>query len=346
MECVGGVVAVGKIRLGLVGCGGMGQVHIRALEQLSDRVAVTAAVDLDEQRARAAAESLKGAKAYTNYKEALADVDGVMLVLPHHLHHSIAKDCLLAGKHVLLEKPMSFTADECLDLIKTARKADRTLMIAYCMRYHPLIVRFKQLLDEKTYGEVFQVSIWTEQYTYYTADSWRVGTLADAQLFSHGCHYIDLLLWFLGRPLWGAHFSTKLGTPWMQHEGTSNVTMEFAGGKLGYHFGTWGARGTKLGCSFQAHCTEGFIEADISGGKLIARIKGKQDVLMEAGKGKYIQNEIAHFIDCVATGKRPLTDGPGSLQGLRVIWRLYEAEEQRRLADLHGLGLDEYRDES
>ena len=50
---------------------------------------------------------------------------------------------------------------------------------------------------------------------------------------------------------------------------------------------------------------------------------------------------MAHFLDCIETGQQPLTDGIGSLQGLRVIWKLYEAENEGRIADLTGLGLDE-----
>ena len=60
-----------------------------------------------------------------------------------------------------------------------------------------------------------------------------------------------------------------------------------------------------------------------------------------AAAGKHLENEMAPFLDCIATGRRPLTDGPGSLQGLRIIWRLYEAEQQHTIADLRGLGLDE-----
>ncbi|SVD36539.1 uncharacterized protein METZ01_LOCUS389393, partial [marine metagenome] len=55
----------------------------------------------------------------------------------------------------------------------------------------------------------------------------------------------------------------------------------------------------------------------------------------------HTENEMAHFIDCARGDATPLTDGPGSVQGLRVIWRLYEAEKQGRLADLRGLGLDQ-----
>ena len=51
--------------------------------------------------------------------------------------------------------------------------------------------------------------------------------------------YRLLLLWFLGRPVKGIHLGTNYGTPWMEMEGTSNVAIEFEGGPIGYHFGTW-----------------------------------------------------------------------------------------------------------
>ena len=332
-----------KIKLGVVGCGGMSKSHLRRFETLSDRLELVAAVDLLEERAQVVADEMPRVRVATDYRDILDDVDAVLLVLPHHLHHPIAMDCLAAGKHVLLEKPMAISETECLDLIRDSKEADRVLMVAYCMRFHPLVVRMKELIDEKAYGDVFQVSIWTEQLTRYADGHWVMdpATLGGGQLFSHGCHYIDILLWYLGRPVRGAHMGTNTGTPWMGREGTSNVSIEFEGGVLGYHFGTWGARGTRLRYSFHAHCTEGMIEADISGGRLLSIVKGEETVLLEAESNKHTENEMAHFLESIATGKKPLTDGPGSLQGLRVIWRLYEAEEEGSLADLRGLGLDQ-----
>ena len=332
-----------KTKLALIGCGGMSRAHMRRFDVLSSRLDLVAAVDVVKERAEAAAELVPGARVATDYREVLDDVEAVLLVLPHHLHHPVARACLEAGKHVLLEKPMANSEQECLDLIGAAEQADRVLMIAYCMRYHPLVSRMKELLDEKAYGDVFQVSIWTEQLTQYPVGHWASSaeTLGGGQLFSHGCHYIDILLWYLGRPVQGTHLGTNFGTPWMEREGTSNVCMEFEEGRLGYHFGTWGARGTRLRYSFHAHCTEGMLDADITGGKLLIHAKGKQEVLMEDETGKHTENEMAHFLDCIETGARPLTDGPGSLQGLRVIWRLYEAEGKGVVADLSGLGLDE-----
>jgi hypothetical protein len=57
------------------------------------------------------------------------------------------------------------------------------------------------------------------------------------------------------------------------------------------------------------------------------------------GESKYLQGELEHFAHCISTGEKPLTDGPGSLAGLRVIWAMTENEEKNAFADLRGMGL-------
>ena len=357
-----------RLRLGLIGCGGMGSRHAEGFDQLEDRVRVTAAIDIEPQRAQSVANQFPRLP----HRHRLPSSPGPRRRRPHRpthrLHHPAARYFLHSGKHVLLEKPMATTEEHCLDLIEASERANRVLMTAYVMRFNPLVIRMKELLDQRAYGDVFQVSIWTEQYTRLpgqdglTTASW----LGGGQLFSHGCHYIDILLWFLGRPIRGTHLGTNTGTPWMEREGTSHVTIEFEGGTLGYHAGTWGARGTRLGYSFQAHCTDGMLEIDFTNGQLLVhsnlrgeqRVAGRTEVLLDASAGLQPGRndavrvelgrmarvaELSHFLDCVETGARPLTDGPGSLQGLRLIWRLYRAEEQGVVADLRGLGLDELR---
>jgi predicted dehydrogenase len=324
----------------------MGGSHLRSYDPLRDRLHIVATADTIVERAEEAAQAVGAQVAVADYHDLLDGVDAVLIALPHHLHYEVGLECLRAGKHVLMEKPLALDEAQCLDLIHTARACGRVLMVAYCMRYHPLSVRMKELIEHRAYGDVFQISIWTEQHTQYPPGHWAMSaaTLGGGQLFSHGCHYIDLLLWFLGRPVRGVHLGTHYGTPWMEREGTSNVVLEFEGGALGYHMGTWGARGTRHGYNFQAHCTEGMIEADITGGKLYVHRGRDTELLCELGQQpnlKHTYLEMAHFCDCVEHGLPPLTDGPGSLQGLRVIWRLYEAEDGGAMADLRGLGLDE-----
>ena len=357
------------IRLGIIGCGGMSRSHAANLGNV-DRVRVTATVDVDADRAQAAAEAFGGGvRAATDYRDVLDDIDAALLVLPHHLHHPVGLDCLQAGKHVLMEKPLANTEQECLDLIEAADKAQRVLMVAYVMRFHPLLLKLKDLLDQKTFGECFQMSIWTEQFTKYPPGHWTrsAKTIGGGQLFSHGCHYIDLLLWYLGAPIEGTHVGTNFGTPWMEREGTSNVSLKFANGATAYHFGTWGARGTRLGYAIHAHCTDGMLEVDFRRGQIVfhrfaAELDGvdsvephieegelretqfgKEAIIAEVpGKrtGKHADKELAHFVECIENGREPETSGPNSLWGLRVIWRLYEAERKGVVADLRDLNPD------
>ena len=343
-----------KIRIGIVGCGGMATNHVNRFENVKDRVAITAVVDIVEANARAVADLLADKpRVATDYREILGDVDALLLVLPHHLHADIAVACMDAGKHVLVEKPLANTEVDCLRMIRKQRETGLTLMVAYCMRFHPLVVEMKRLLDAKIYGEVFQLSIWTEQFTKFPEGHWirSAEKLGGGQLFSHGCHYIVLMLWMLGKPKWGTHIGTNRGTPWMEREGTSNVSIEFENGVLGYHFGTWGARGSRLRYAFHAHCEGGMLEIDLVRGTLSLHSNadvhqsGSADngdvekVLLNIPHAKPTDLELIHFINCIQDGRQPLTDGVGSLEGLRVIWKLYEAEEAHALADLRGQGL-------
>ncbi len=350
------------IRLGIIGCGDMGESHRSAFAELGDRVRVTATADVDLDRARAAADHFGAELATTDYRDTLDAVDAVLVVTPHDLHAEMGLTALRAGKHVLMEKPMAVSEQECLDLIAESSDRDLVLMTAYPMRFHPLVRTLKDLVDQRLLGDPFHMSIWTEQLTMPAEGHWirSAKRLGGGQLFSHGCHYVDLLLWFLGRPERGTHMGSRLGTPWMEREGTSDLIMAFESGITGYHFGTWGARASRMGYSIHVHCVGGMLEADLTNGRLYAHHGwggpaprgGLAETLLppaDAGEllvqteadDKHLGGEIVHFVECVETGQRPLTDGPGSLQGLRVIWRLYEAEERGLVADLRGLGLDE-----
>jgi predicted dehydrogenase len=167
--------------------------------------------------------------------------------------------------------------------------------------------------------------------------------------------------WYLGRPVEGTHTGTNFGTPWMEKEGTSNVVMKFESGALGYHFGTWGAKGTRLGYAVHAHGTEGMLELDFAGGRIVLHADptggdlpallakygvhpegSREMILCESEGGKPTNRELEHFLDCVESGAAPETNGRQSLQSLRVIWRMYDAEERGVVADLRGLGLDQF----
>ena len=350
------------IRMGMIGCGGMARSHVQALRPLHQRMRFTAFADIDLARAQEVAAGTPGATTVTDYRQILEAVDAVIVAVPHDLHHAIGLDCLRARKHLLMEKPLAVTEEQCRELIAADTSPNPVFMLGYAMRHDPMWVQMGEYIRSRTYGEAFQVSIWTEQYTDTSRRAWygQAERLGGGQLFSHGCHYIDLLLHWLGDPVYGSHVGTNLGTPWMEREGTSNVCLRFQTGALAYHFGTWGARGSRLGYSVHAHCTEGMLELDRaagtitlhrdeSGGDLPALetlavdgedVESPKSVVIcrQPDKGrKALLEQMEAFLDCIEKKRKPEISAQASLRSLQVIWRLYEAEERGLVADLRDL---------
>lgn len=336
-----------KIKLAIVGCGFMSDIHKLAFDDLKNKIQVVATVDADIEKAKNMANILGVPIAVKDYKEIMDIADSALLALPHHLHYPIGIDCLANGINVLMEKPLALDESECKGLIDASEEYGTKLMVAYIMRFHPQISELKKIIDEKRYGECFQLSLWTEQYTYLPEGSWmrNAKKLGGGQLFSHGCHYIDLMLWIMGKPLRGAHLGTNLCTPWMEMEGTSNVIIEFEGGRLGYHFGTWGAKGTRHSYAIHAFFEEGMVECALNEGKMYlhrstnpgnyAEKSDVEEIIFTCEPSSHLPKyELEYFADCVLRDIKPKPSGIEALKSQKAIWELYKAEQANRMADL------------
>ena len=346
-----------NIRLGLIGCGGMMATHATNINKVTG-ITITALCDLSEENVKTVAEAL-GNRPYvtTDYRTMTEEVDAVLVALPHDLHYECGLFFARHKKHILMEKPLCITEEECQRLIEVSEEEGVTLMCGYPVPYKTDVRKLKELVDSGEYGQIMQMSIWTEQLTRPEPEwSWaRTSRLGGGQFFSHGCHYVDLLLRFLGDPVEGAHFGTRVGTPWLLMEGTSMAIFKFENGALGYHGATWGARGSRLGWCYQIMTDKGLLDYDLSTGEI--RFYNQEQIhvpgVIHEGSKHYTvlykrekegteetTREIAHFADCVLNGKRPLTDGREAMKSLQVIWRMYDAEKHGTTADLRGLGLE------
>ena len=343
------------IRLGIIGCGNMTGQHLDSFETLKKQLTVSVVCDLNAERAERAMEILGAGRFCTEYRNILEDVDAVLIALPHQLHYPVGKFFLENKKHVLMEKPLCVKEEQCLELTRLAEKHNVTLMTAYPVRFWEETVKMKEYIESGIIGEVFQMTVYTDHYNPArdTRGTWMTCSgLGGGQTFSHGCHYIDILLWFLGNPVSGTHLGTNRGTPWMDREGTSHAVIKFESGAVGYHTGTWGARGTTHSYKMDIYGTNGTLsyttEGEHKGKILLLRTKGYPEgescvkPLWEKGAsaGKRTDGEIGHFVSCIQSGAKPLTDGRTSTTGLRVIWKLYEAEMNNEVADLRGLGFE------
>ena len=119
------------IRVGLVGCGIISGAHLEAWAQLGERARVTAAADVDEAKAQAAA-ATAGARVMS-FEAMLADdaIDAVDLCLPHHLHRPFTEAALAAGKHVMCQKPIAH-----MKLVRFSYEAWNGLFISIIL-YNP-----------------------------------------------------------------------------------------------------------------------------------------------------------------------------------------------------------------
>lgn len=148
-------MSTNRVRLALVGCGAIAEMHRWAIEESGAPIDVVAAVDLDLERAAAMA-ALTGATPFGRLDDALAGggIDAVDLMLPHSVHEAVAIQAFEAGVHVLLEKPMATEPDACDRIIAAARAAGTTFMVAENAQYWPEVLIARDLIADGAIGEV------------------------------------------------------------------------------------------------------------------------------------------------------------------------------------------------
>lgn len=291
-------------------------------------------VDLDEEKASKVASEV-GCGYATDFEQILDDVDAVSVCLPHHLHAPISLKLLEAGKHVLVEKPMANTEEECLAMIDAADRKGLTLMVAFPLRYRLAYQALKKAVDSGDYGDVIAANGFVHGMLPPAPGTWfsRKDQLGGGVLFSHGCHDIDVMIWLLGLPKRSHCVSTHVGTDWMEGEGTAQCVFEFERGALGNLSVSWGIPFKDQKSRIQVHTTKAMLA--VSGSNLVIRDKDGQRNLYEphAGSerspGSGVIDEINHFLECIQEGKEPLTNGHEALKSLRVVWDLYMQEEER-----------------
>lgn len=160
---LGGAFAAGKkIRLGIIGCGDRGKGLMHILQQLKNEFEITALCDvLDFRFAEARkVDSTSKWKQYSDHRKLLDDknVDAVIIAVPLYLHFSIAVDTLAAGKHVYLEKTMTFNIPQALELVEKAKKYPKQILqVGHQYRYTPLYYKVKDMVDKGYLGKVTQI---------------------------------------------------------------------------------------------------------------------------------------------------------------------------------------------
>lgn len=194
-----------KLKIGLVGCGGIAvYAHIPAYEKFND-VQVTAVCDIVREKAEAAAARLGGAKVFTDYREMLrsADIDAVDICTPNYLHSSIAVDAFAAGKHVFSEKPDAVSAAEARKMKEASEKAGKLLMVMRNNRFTAGAQYLKRLIAAGKAGEIYAGRCgWVRRRGTPGRGGWFTtkAMSGGGPLIDLGVHMIDLAIYLMGNP--------------------------------------------------------------------------------------------------------------------------------------------------
>jgi len=143
-----------KTRVAVIGCGAWGTQHARVYQEL-DSTELAAVCDLDEARAKTVADRY-GVDAYTEYGRLLErrDVEAVSICTPTVTHAEVALWAIEAGKHILIEKPMTNLVSEAEEVIRAAEKAGVKLMVGFVERFNPAVRKTVELIKAGEIGEV------------------------------------------------------------------------------------------------------------------------------------------------------------------------------------------------
>ena len=144
-----------KLKLALLGCGGIARAHWRGIRYVATDIEVTAVIDSDRDAAEGFAERTQ-APAFESLDRALAegDFDAVDIMLPHDLHEEAAMKCFEAGKHVVLEKPIAPDLATARRILEAGARAEGVFMVAEQAQYWTDVLKAKELIDAGAIGDV------------------------------------------------------------------------------------------------------------------------------------------------------------------------------------------------
>lgn len=189
-----------QVRYGLIGFGAWGKHHADAITKASNACLVAIAARSDSS-ANAAKAAYPDAFVTTDYHALVQrdDVDVVDVVVPSDLHHDVATSVLTAGKHLLLEKPMGITLQECESMIDSALKHARILCVGHELRLSSMWGKAKQMVDEGFIGDPQYCLVELSRNPYRQgADGWRYDIdRVGNWILEEPIHFFDLARWYL-----------------------------------------------------------------------------------------------------------------------------------------------------
>lgn len=345
-----------KLKFGVVGCGSFSVQHLNGLKY-QKRAEVVALCDLDIELCRKKAEKFEfdTADIYSDYDKMLAeaDIDAVIVSTNDQSHCELSVKALRAGKHVLCEKPMALTIEECEEMVKAEDESGKKLMIGQICRMTPGFIEAKRLLDEGVIGELFYAeSTYAHDYSPFTnKNTWRGDPLRHI-VIGGACHAIDLLRWIAGNPSETTAYSNSKVLTDIPTDDCTVAIFRFPNNVIGKMF-------TSSGCKrpytmrTQLYGTKGTIVVDNTDNFITVHrervVPGEK--ILDGAFGREQENEVTvrypitldnhnvtgehnAFIDAILEDKPVPTDGREGMATVKVCRAVIDSADNGRTVQI------------
>jgi UDP-N-acetylglucosamine 3-dehydrogenase len=305
------------MRVGLVGAGFMGGVHLNAYASIPE-VEVVGVADARIESAVAGAE-IVGARPYASYEELVAaeDVEVVDVCLPTAFHRDLAVRAASEGRHVILEKPIARTVEDAQEILDAFSDDGLHLFVGHVVRFFPEYVGIKEKIDAGDLGTIGVVRTsrrspflmgWNDWYA-----DWRVsgGVLLDLVI-----HDFDFLRWALGE-VERVYARGVLGHEYNRLD-YALVTLRFESGAIAHVEGHWGFPGP-FNYSIEVAGSRALLTADSREPASLELIGETSDGVSDLAVGRSpYEAELEHFIRCIATGEEPIVEARDAYEALTI----------------------------
>lgn len=329
------------VRIGLIGGGGIANAHLKGYSTIPDRVTITAIADASEETL-AARVAETGATGYSDFTELVKDpnVDAVDICLPHHLHTRAIVAAAEAGKHILCEKPLCLTPEEAKIVSEAIEKAGVTLMCAHNQLFMPAVAKAKEVIDSGALGQVYEVRTTDSFFNDFDPESmgWRghAATSGGGELIDTGYHPTYLMLHLAGAtPVSAFAMLSTHRLKFMEGEDSAQVLVRFDNGAVGQMVTSWAYAAAPGTDRFSAVGEKGSLSSD--GSTLRVQLRGEEVQVFEHEEVDTFAAEIAHFVDVLTTGERPINNQVEGVSVLGVILAAYESSKTGQVADVISL---------
>lgn len=308
------------IRVGVIGVGNMGQHHARILSLLKD-VQLVGISDVNIERGLDTAGKHR-VRFVEDYHELLPHVDAVCIAVPTRLHHKVGMDCLAAGVHVLVEKPIAASIAEAESLVNRAAEANCILQVGHIERFNPAFQELSKVLKTEDI-----LALEAHRMSPYSDRANDVSVVLDLMI-----HDIDLLLELAQSTVTKITASGNRGSADSTYLDYVTATLGFANGIVATL--TASKVTHRKIRRIAAHCRNSLTEADFLNHEILIHRQTTANCMTDYGQVLYRQDgliekvytsnieplnaELEHFVNCVRGGEQPSVGGEQALKALKL----------------------------